>query len=91
MPDTKLYDEVQAGEFKEASELERIREFRTLLSSMNNEIVVDSRSVANMIPFVAEMPRDKDKIVQKLDDMIDRFSQGDEESLRARRSRIYSV
>ena len=58
---------------------------------MNNEIVVDSRSVANMIPFVAEMPRDKDKIVQKLDDMIDRFSQGDEESLRARRSRIYSV
>lgn len=91
MPDTKLYNEVQAGKFKEASELERIREFRTLLSSMTNEIVVDSRSVANMIPFVGKMPCDKNKIIQKLDDMIDRFSQGDEELLRARRSRIYSV
>lgn len=91
LPDTKLYAQVVHHEFAEASERERFQEFRTLIANLNNPLVVDSRSVANMVPFVVELPRDKDKTLAMLDKVIASMDAEDEEALHERRSRLTAV
>jgi radical SAM superfamily enzyme YgiQ (UPF0313 family) len=90
-PGTTLYRQIQDGSFQEESELERIKEYRTLLANMKNKIVVDARNVANMIPFTAYIPENRDDIVKELDRFIENFSQKDEEKMHARRSGMLSV
>lgn len=91
LPGTKLYQQVQKHEFQEASERERFQEFRTLLAKMDNHLVVDSRSVANMVPFVAELPKNKKQVLQLLDNVIASLDDKEEAALHARRSRLLSV
>lgn len=91
LPDTKLYQQIVHHEFAEASERERFQEFRTLIANMDNHIVVDSRSVANMMPFVVELPRDKAKTLAMLDKVINSMDEEDEEALHERRSRLTAV
>lgn len=91
LPGTKLHQQIEDGEFEEESEKERIEEFRTLLSELNNPIVVDSRSVANAIPFVAELPRDKEKVVGALDDLIARLDGRAAQQMHDHRARLMSV
>lgn len=83
---TPLYDEIQAGTFVDADEIERIQEFRTLCKNLKNEITIYAATSTNMFPFVAHFPDDKDHIVSELDKIICNFSTADETLLRARRS-----
>jgi radical SAM superfamily enzyme YgiQ (UPF0313 family) len=91
LPETELYREMQEGSFTEATERERFQEFRTLIGNMENPIVIDSRSVANMIPFVANLPADKEKTLEMLDQVIESMSEENEQTLHRRRSMLHSV
>lgn len=91
LPGTKLHRQIESGEFQEESEKERIEEFRTLLSELDNQIVVDSRSVANAIPFVAELPRDKERVVAELDDLIAKLDKRAARQMHDHRARLMSV
>jgi Fe-S oxidoreductase len=91
LPGTEIHVSAQNGEFEEATELERIKEFRMLIGELRNDMIIDSRSVANMVPFVAQIPRDKEKILHLLDKMIQDFSDKDEEAMHGRRSELLSV
>lgn len=91
LPGTELYQEMQEGNFKEASEKERIQEFRELISHMNNKITIDSRTSTNSIYFVADLPDDKQALVAELDKTIENFTVEQEQAIHLRRSSMTSV
>jgi radical SAM superfamily enzyme YgiQ (UPF0313 family) len=91
IPRTRLYDEMKKGDFKEASELERIKEFRTLVNSLENEIVIFAETSTDMVGFTAQFPQDKKHIVGQLDEVIANFTDADEKRFHARRKQMVSV
>ena len=91
LPDTPLYQDILNNQFEEPSELERIKELRTLISCLNNEIYVFARSVSSAVDFTANLPEDKERVLKKLDAIIDSFTAEDEMNLKNRRSQIRSV
>lgn len=91
LPGTKLYDQMQAGEFTEATELERIKEIRELVANMENRITIDTGTAASSIYFKAELPRDKEKTLKYLDKVIAEFTDEKERQMHGRRARMLSV
>ncbi len=91
LPGTKLCEQMQRGEFAEASELERIKEIRTLIAGMNNEITIDTGTAASSIYFVAHLPQDKDAILKQLDETIASFTEEQEVRMHRRRAAMRSV
>lgn len=91
LPNTKLYEQMMRGEFVEASELERLKEIRTLVANLNNDIYLDNTTSANSIYFTAKLPEEKETIVRELDHLIETFTAEKETTLSARRSSMRSV
>ena len=86
LPDTPLYDEMLLGEFKEETEKERLQEFHELLKNMKNPIAVFSETSTVTTPFVAQMPKDKPRILSMLQHAASAITPADEQRfLRARR------
>lgn len=91
LPGTELYQEMQEGNFKDASEKERIQEMRTLVANMNNKITVDSMTAASSIYFKANLPDDKQALVTELDKIIENHTEEQEHTLHSRRAKMTSV
>ena len=91
LPGTPLYEQMQRGEFTEASEKERLKEIRTLIAHMENPITIDTATAASSIYFVAELPREKEQILRELDRAIEHFTDAQEKMLHARRANMRSV
>ncbi|HHX37245.1 MAG TPA: radical SAM protein [Clostridiaceae bacterium] len=91
LPGTELYREVQEGIFLEPSELERIKEFRTLVASLKNPLIVFAETSTDMVSFTAYLPEDQASIVSQLDDVITNFTAEDELYFHRIRSRMTSV
>ena len=91
LPGTPLYDEIQQGTFEEASETERLREFRTFISELKNPITIDARGAANAVSFLARLPQDKERILAELDRLIEKMDTDTEKALQYRRSLLRSV
>lgn len=89
--DTKLYEEVQRGEFTEESEKERLQEFCTLIEGLQNEITVFSATSTVSIPFIAKLPVDREKIVSVLNKAIESLNEESEQMIHARRARMVTV
>lgn len=84
--DTPLYDEVLTGEFEEETEKERLQEFHELLKDMKNPITVFSETSTVTVPFIANMPKDKQRILPMLENVIEKITPADERRiLEARR------
>ncbi len=91
LPGTKLYNQMKEGEFSEATELERIKEIRTLIKYMKNEITIDTGTAASSIFMKVQLPQDKDTILAKLDEIICEFSEDEENRMHQRRASMLSV
>lgn len=91
LPGTRLYDEMKNGIFKEASELELIKESRSLLSNLNNDIDIFAETSTNSVSFTASFPKDKERVIAQFDKIIDNFTVEHENRLHARRSQMLSV
>ncbi|MCL2227446.1 MAG: radical SAM protein [Oscillospiraceae bacterium] len=87
-PDTKMYHDRQNGSFKEASELERTKEFKTFIENLNIRTRIAANHVTMGTPIVGDLPQDKEKILNELQNIIDTF---DESWYRMRRNSIRSV
>ena len=66
-PESKLYQEIQNGEYVEATEHERLLELKTFISNLNIETTLLGNTVSNTIPFVGMIPNDKVRILNELD------------------------
>lgn len=90
-PDSLMYQDIQQGHFIEASEYERIEETLTLVSHLENPIVLLGQSVANPVNFIASLPEQKDMLTKELESVLQGFSAMDEQQLRHKREQLRSV
>ena len=76
---SELYQEIQKGNWKEESEIEKLIELKTLVENLtiNTSIVTDGAS--NLIQVRGNLPADKKKLIKHLEYQI---SNADEASLR---------
>lgn len=87
-PDSELFDEVQKGNFKEASEHERLKELRTFIKHLNIETNFFANTVSNPVPMTGYLPKDKTRLVSEISSVIEAI---DESKLKNYRKNIRSL
>lgn len=72
MPNTELYEQVKKGEFIEATEYERIVELKTLVENLflEKEARFNSIHVSNSVNLRAILPRQKEELINALDNFL---------------------
>ncbi len=81
-PDSELYRELQAGNWKEESELEKLGELKTLIQGLNIPTRFETGGASNLVHVRGELPREREALAGALERLI---AGADEESLRAYR------
>jgi len=87
-PQSALHDEVVSGIYTPASETEKLYELKTFIKNLDIHTVINANTVSNTAPFVAELPQDKEGVLEALQGIIDRF---DESCLSKYRNSIVSL
>lgn len=91
LPDTKLYEQMINGEFVEESEKERLEEFHMLITLMDKEIGVFSQTSTVTVPFVCQLPRDKERVLTILEQAINSITDEDEKRILDYRRKMTTV
>lgn len=87
-PESELYEEIQRGNFIEATEHERLLELRTFISKLCIETTLLGNTVSNTVPFIGMIPNDKARLLNELDLAIKNIGEGE---LRQYRDSIKSL
>jgi radical SAM superfamily enzyme YgiQ (UPF0313 family) len=74
-PDTELYKEVDSGTYIPASETEILYELKIFVQKLNISTKINANTVSNTAPFTAELPQDKQDILEALQGIIDKFDE----------------
>lgn len=70
-PQSELYQEIQNGNWKEESEIEKYKELRVLVKELKNPVVFAALGASNMIQLQGRLPQDKEKLLAVLDEIIE--------------------
>ena len=70
-PDSELYQEIRRGNWKEAGELEKYREIRTLLQELRIDTEFAALGASNAFQLYGRLPGDKDALLMEIDGIID--------------------
>lgn len=84
-PESELYQEIQKGNWKEESEIEKYKELRTLVENLRIPVVFAAFGASNAIQMQGKLPDDKMKLLQFFDEIIE---SGNEEELRIYRKNL---
>lgn len=76
-PDSKLYEEIQRGNWQEESELEKYREVRTLVQSLEISTTFAAMGASNAFQFHGALPKEKEALVAALDSIIETVQEED--------------
>lgn len=76
-PDSKLYEEIQRGNWQEESELEKYREVRTLVQSLEIPTTFAAMGASNAFQFHGALPKEKEALVTALDRIIETVQEED--------------
>lgn len=87
-PDSQLYQEIQRGEYEEASEHERLDEMTSLISQLNCRTHILARTVSNPIPLTGAIPEDRHTLLSEIRQIKEQYS---EKQLRSYRDSIESL
>lgn len=88
LPGSELYDDVRAGRFVEAGELERARELLVLVEGLEIETFFAANHVSNAVVVKGHLPKEKERMAGLLREYIDSY---DEDALRLRRRNLRSL
>lgn len=91
LPGTKMYDEWRQGKWIQASEREKMREIRELVSGLNNEITLVQNSSTSTLHFTAHLPQDRESALDYIDLAIASFDDEDERRMAAYRQHVTFV
>ena len=81
-PSSELYREIQAGNWKEESELEKLGELKTLVEHMSVPTRFETEGASNLLRVRGDLPEDRERLSGYLESLI---AGADEEALRAYR------
>lgn len=70
-PDSALYQEIQRGNWKEESEIEKYKEIRTLLQSLEIPTQFAALGASNAFQFQGTLPEDRQSLTAALDRIIE--------------------
>lgn len=84
-PESELYQEIQAGNWKEAGEIEKYREIQTLVKHLQIPVVFAALGASNAIQLQGLLPEDQERLLSALDEIIKNVS---EEELRDYRQNL---
>ena len=76
-PDSELYQEIQRGNWKEESEIEKYKEIRTLLESLEIPTQFAALGASNAFQFQGTLPEDKEALAAALDKIIKTVKEDD--------------
>ena len=76
-PDSELYQEIQRGNWKEESEIEKYKEIRTLLESLEIPTQFAALGASNAFQFQGTLPEDKEALAVALDKIIETVKEDD--------------
>lgn len=74
-PDTELYAMANRGEFVPASERERIEELQTFINRLQLRTHIFTNSKSNFYPTSAFLPKERNKIINELQTVLDTVSE----------------
>lgn len=81
-PSSELYREIQAGNWREESELEKLGELRTLIESLDIPTRFETDGASNLVHVRGDLPQDRERLTGYLESLI---AGADEEALRTYR------
>lgn len=76
-PNSKLYQEIQKGNWQEETEIEKYKEIKTLVESLEIPIEFAALGASNAVPIQGYLPKDKGKILTILNQIIESVSEDD--------------
>ena len=76
-PDSELYQEIQRGNWKEESEIEKYKEIRTLLECLEIPTQFAALGASNAFQFQGTLPEDKAALAAALDKIIETVKEDD--------------
>ena len=76
-PESELHQEIQNGNWEEEGELEKYRELRTLVESLNISTYFAAMGASNAFQLRGNLPKDKEKLLATLDRIISEVSEDD--------------
>ena len=83
--DSQLYQEINQGNWKEESEIEKYKEIRSLICNLHNAVEFAALGASNAFQLYGNLPKDKEKVLSVLEKII---SNADEEKLRNYRKNL---
>ena len=83
-PNSELFVEIQRGNWQEEGELEKYKEVRTIIENLQIPTVFAAMGASNAFQFYGQLPKDKEKLLSFLDEIIGNVSE--EELQRYRKS-----
>lgn len=81
-PDSKLYREMQAGNWVEPGEQEKLREVRTLVDKLTIPTAFAALGASNAVSFYGKLPLEKERLLFELDRAIQLYSEEDLQAYR---------
>ncbi len=84
-PTSELYQEIQAGNWAEETELEKLLELKMLIQELNIPTYFATMGASNCVNVEGHLPRDKAKMIKWLDEVIGSV---DEKELRRYRENL---
>lgn len=79
-PNSELYRELQAGNWREESELEKLGELKALIESLDGPTRFETEGASNLVRVRGDLPEDRERLAGYLERLI---AGADEEALRA--------
>ncbi len=74
---SKLYQEIEKGNWEEESEMEKYKELRVLVKKLKNPTIFAALGASNMIQLQGRLPKDREKLLTMLDEIIEKFSENE--------------
>lgn len=69
-PNSELYREIQAGNWEEESELEKLGELKTLMEHLDIPTLFETEGASNLIHIRGKLPEDRERLTARLERLM---------------------
>ncbi len=76
-PESRLYQEIRAGNWTEAGEKEKLEEVRTLVECLDIPVIFAALGASNAVNMEGRLPEDRARLLSGLDRVIEQYSEAD--------------